>query len=407
MSLSEGLPEHGISPANLQLLRWCFAEIPAGGEIDRYSFSERELEEYIQQVQETLDAGPTNRPWKTYFNNTDSSSWTIDEEEIVQGWCATLQETHDVDIREINSDPVGLSSYNVSIDTANRGEVKLELFFKTENLLKSLPQPAESKFLIWFLEPRSGDDRDCVYPWYRANKDQFWNQIIKQLIEHQRAPDESICQLNSHAVRQNFDGVKDSVKIISEHHGATIRTQPHLIDNIQQADAELIINQIDFAVEISDGTHLTVCECSDVGSETLHTHLVVNGETRKPKSNPVSEVIINDSHAKVRRYNDLFDDRESSSRFIKLAVGMLGIGALPALSNLVNVFSGSTASQISLIYGSLGVIVILLAILFFAYTILPLIRLRRFSWDSPKTTDALGRTLSFLSSHKPTIAALL
>lgn len=407
MTLTEQLSEHEISQVNLQLLRWCFSEIPASGSVNSYSFSEDELERKFEQFQEALNPVPTNRHWKEYFEHSHDESLIIDDEKVVQAWCSTLKGQHGVDVEAIEQEPESLASYSVIANTINRGSVRFELFFNAENLLKAAPKPSESKFLIWFLEPESGDNRSCVYAWHKVSQDDFWQIIKKKLIEHQRAPDEAICQLNSHAVKQNFDGVKDNIKLFGRTYGEEIRTQPQLIDNVQCADVEVNLSAVDLAIELDEEAHLLICECTEVGSETLHAHLVVDGEATKPNSNSSAEKIVAKSHSKTRLYNDLFDDREGSSKFIRLAVVMIAVGALPALSSIVDFFFGSNPTQISKIYGILGSVVLVVSLIFFGYTILPLVQLRMFSWDSTKTTTIGGRMKALFSSNKWKILSLL
>lgn len=409
MTVSGDLPNNGISRANIELLRWCFSKIPAGGSVDDFSFTQGELEEKHEKYTELLNCGPTNRSWKAYFNSTDSQSWKINVDTIVNAWCATVQNKYLVDVLEVTSNSKDSTLYQVVVDTNNRGEIEFNLFFDTEELLKSSPDPSESRFSVWFIEPQSGDNRDSVFGWHKVSDDEFWDEIIAQIIKNQRAPDELICQMSSHAVTENFDGVKDNIKIFGEMYGTKIKTQPQLVKNIQRADSEIDIGSVDFAVELSEDEkhHLLICECDNVGSDTLHTHLVVNGTVERPYRNSSAKDIITNSHKKVRWYNDLFDEQESSSKFIKLAVVMVSVGAIPALSSLTGILSDSASNTVPELYAALGVFALAMALVFLSYTILPLIRFRRFSWDSPKTEDLFSIISNAISENKLKILALL
>lgn len=381
MTKIKEIPQTRLSEAQIRLIEDLLSDIPGGGAIESYPFDEETVTTREDAYLDVLDESSTNYNWRRFFDEQEGG-WVLNEEELVLGWCATLVDVHPLEVVSIE----GSSVWTVKAETDTRGTISFNLYFDAEELLKADPKPSEGKFLVWFVEPESGDPRDFVYPWSQVGDDSFWESVRRSLITNQRAPDISITEQSSNAVQRNKDGVKDSLREISEHHDATVLNQPHTHSNIQKADAELSINDVYFAAEIENETHLLFCECSNVSSETIHAHLIRQGEAVDPESVEEAKKIINHSHNKVRRYNDLFDDQDRSNSFLKLATGLGAVGLAPLLSNLVNPPSGAEtwlANNFQLIIAGVLVIAVILLI----YSILPLVRLRQFSWDSPKYED--------------------
>jgi hypothetical protein len=288
---------------------------------------------------------------------------------------------------------------SIEVSTNNRGKVRFDLYFDPEELLKSDPDLSRGVFLIWFVEPETGDIREGAYPWSSVVYSDFWNEITYVLIANQNPPLGNIFQLNSYAVKQNFDGVKDSVKVFIEKYGATVLNQPQLNSHIQKADSEIDLSSVDFAAEIDDEEHLLICECSDVSSEVFHVHLVKDGTVIPPEDSETADSILTDSHKKARRFSDLYDSANVSRDYTKLAGLIVGLVLAPLVPDVLNLLAqgdqliGNQANQI---YNLIGGLSFIFAVILFGYILLPLARYRRFSWDSPKVEDEIDTIVKFI-----------
>lgn len=387
---SIGLPE-----AHKRLLRWCFEEIPPTGTFSNFSFTEDEI---TGKEQEFSEEDTPVRSWKRYFYTEGNSKYYIDKSNLVEVWAESLDQFDEPDIISVNTDD---NTPTVTVSTNNRGEVIFELYFDPEELLKSAPELSGGKFLVWFVEPETGDTREGVYPWDSVIHADFWDEITSLLIENQHPPSGTICQLNSHAVEQNFDGVKDSVKVFIDKYGATVLNQPQLNSHIQKADSEIDLSSVDFAAEIDDKEHLLVCECSNVSSEVFHVHLVKDGTVIPPEDGEDANNILTDSHKKARRFTDLYDSANVSRDYTKLAgliVGLVFVPLVPDLLNFLTQGDPLIGTQANQIYNWIGGLSFIFAILLFGYILLPLARYRWFSWDSPKVEDRVDRLENSINS---------
>jgi len=379
MTLSGEFPNSGISPHTEQLLRYVFSEIPPGQNLSQSRFSDDQISSEVDELNDTGIDGPFY-PWKTYFS-PKNGDWILDTETIAKHWCVTLQETHPVEIVDFETMTESPGSYRVTIKSGKRGNFEFLLFFDSESLLKASPKLSESTFLVGFILPATDDDRDGVFSWFEMLESDFWDELVGLIIQHQRPPDQTVCELGSPAIERNYDGVKDSFRAFGKSADYEVKEQPQLIRNIQRADEELPLEKIDFAIEIDAQTHLTACDCENTGANTFHSHLVEDGTLMPPEKNNNASKIVKNSHDKVRKYNSYVNEIESSGTFVRLIGVLLTLGALPALNGILQLINANQQDPIQDFYVIIGIVLLTIGIGLLLYTIWPLIQLRRFSWD--------------------------
>jgi len=395
MSLQQDLSTTEITAANQRLLGACFDQVSDQGATLNYVFDEEDIEQWSNGAYSSVEKAP-NYPWRHFFTEVDGG-WIIDPEALVKAWCATLQGKHNVPTTDIEETEIE-SRYDVTVDGGNRGTVKFRLHFDAEQLLKDNANPHESQFLVAFDTPRSGIDRDAVLPWGDVLNDDFWQEISNLLIELQGAPAQELYATNSYAASNMPGGPQRTLKAITAaDDDIKFRAQPQLVDNIKHAADELDVTSLVSAAEIDDFTHLTMCNCTDSKAEALHLHLVENGETQQLDNNADALEIIDTLDTKINNYNDLKDDRHNTGRFVKLTLGLLTVGALPAINAVIGMVTDGQLQLEPAILTALNAVFLLFVFAFFLMTIQPMFELWHFSWDQPTAyKNARSRIRSML-----------
>ncbi|WP_137287723.1 hypothetical protein [Halorussus salinisoli] len=387
-----------LTTANERLLRTCFDQVSDQGATLDYVFNEADIERWADGAYSSVTEDP-NYPWRHFFIEVDDG-WTLDSHALAQAWCTTLQEKHGIPTTELAEADDGLQ-YDATVDGGNRGTVKFQLHFDAEKLLKDEAKPRESKFLIGFDIPRSGIDRDAVFPWGDVINNEFWQEISNLLIELQGAPAQELYAVNSYAATNMPAGPQRTLEAITAvDDDLEFRAQPQLVDNIKYAGDELDVTSLVSAVEISDSTHLTVCNCTDSKAEALHLHLVEDGETQQLDANTDAVEVIDTLAKKVNNYNDLKDDRHNTGRFVKLTLGLLTVGALPAINAVVGMITNGQLKLEPAALTALNTVFLLAVFAFFLMTIQPMFELWHFNWDQPTAYEnARSRIRSMCRSN--------
>lgn len=398
MNIQQDPSAAGFSEANERLLRVCFDKVSERGSTLDYEFDEQDVEQWSDDNYSSVDTDP-NYPWRSFFNEIDEGKWLLDPEKLTKIWCATLEKKHRVTVNEIQKSKID-SRYDVTVDGGNRGKVEFRLHFDAEKLLKDNANPRESQFLIAFDIPRSGIDRDMVYPWQKVTNGDFWQDISDLLIELQGPPAQELYAPKSYVDKNMPGGPKRTLKAITESDGSLeFNQQPQLIDNIKNAGDEIRLNNLTSAVEIDDVTHLVTCNCTDTKANALHLHLIEGGETQQLEGTKRVSDAIDILENKVNNYNDLKDDRKNTGKFVKLTLGLLTVGALPAINAVVSMITNEQLKLEPAVLTVLNIIFLLAVFAFFLMTIQPMFELWHFSWDRDVAYEnARERVVSMISS---------
>lgn len=396
MSLHPTSSATELTAANERLLRTCFDQITDKGATLEYVFNEEDIQNWSNGAYSSVDEDP-NYPWRHFFSEVDDGNWVLDSDAIVRAWCATLQQKHDISTTDIQKSE-SREQYDVTVDGGNRGMVEFGLHFDAEQLLKDNPQPRESRFLIAFDIPRSGIERDAVFPWGKVTTAEFWRDISDKLIELQGAPSQELYAANSYVATNMPGGPRRTLESITAvDNDLNFRSQPQLVDNIKHAGDEVDINSLISAAEIDESTHLTVCNCTETKAEALHLHLIEDGEAQKLDANTEASEIIGVLTDKVNNYNDLKDDRHNTGRFVKLTLGLLTVGALPAINAIIGVASDGQLQLGPVVLTILNAVFLTVVFAFFLMTIQPMFELWHFSWSQPTAYEnARSRVRSIL-----------
>lgn len=397
MSLQPNESSVELTIANKRLLETCFDQVSEQGTTLDYIFDEEDVENWSEGAYSSVNKDP-NYSWRHFFIEVDNEKWVIDSEALVRAWCATLREKHGIPTSEIQKTEVE-TRYDVAVDGGNRGTVKFRLHFDAEELLKDNAKPRKSQFLVGFDIPRSGIDRESVFPWGDVINDDFWQNISNLLIELQGPPAQELYAANSYAANNMPGGPQRTLEAITAaNDNLKFRSQPQLVDNIKYAGEELDVTSLVSAAEINETTHLTVCNCTDTKAETLHLHLVEDGETQQLDANTDASQVIDTLTRKVNNYNDLKDDRHNTGRFVKLTLGLLTVGALPAINAIVGMVTDGQLKLEPAVLTGLNAVFLLAVFAFFLMTIQPMFELWHFNWDQPNAyKNARARICSMLS----------
>ena len=388
MSLQENGSVIPITIANQRLLEVCFDRISEQGATLEYGFDELDVEEWSEGAYSSVDEEP-NFPWRHFFIENENGNWVFDTDALVEGWCATLQEKHGIPTLEIEQVGDGNGSqYNVKVDGKKRGIVKFALHFNSEELLKDDVNPRESQFLIGFDIPQSGIDREAVFPWTAVSDDDFWQTISEILIELQGPPTEELYAANSYVADNMPGGPKRTLEAVTKvDQDLKFRGEPKFVDNVKNAGNEIDVSSLKSAAEINDTTHLVLCKCTDSNTEELHLHLIENGEAKQVDVDSDAANISNIIKNKVNKYNDLKDDRHNTGRFVKLTLGLLTVGALPAVNAVLGIATDGEFQLEPVALIILNAVFLAFVLGFFLITIQPMFELWHFNWDQPKAYE--------------------
>lgn len=376
-----------FSKEHENLLRARLTEVPQITDVGEYEFTKKEITDDVSAIETRFNLDSQDWDWQRHFKESSGIpvAYRLDIDTIVSDWVATLVDSTEFD-NPTKSSISGYGDYKVTVDTISRGKITFILFFDAEELLKSSPQSQDTDFLIAFQTPDSGIDREPVYEWHSVCDADFSENITRYLIENQVPSTIELFNSSSYIGKNVPEGPKRALVAVAKNKGYKIRNQPHLTENIQLAGSEVDIASLDMAIEIDEDTHLTVCNCEESAAENTHVHLIESGDTVPPKGNEEAKEMLDIVLEKANDYNDLTDDYENVSRVDRLLQAAVVVGIVPALGVIYRWFIGDTVDGGFFILNTI-VLTILLGLAFVIWS--PLIELRLFSWNIPKSCSGI------------------
>lgn len=398
MSEEEQRDGKPFNEADELLLQSHLDEVPQSDDIKSYKFKKNKIQSEVSDIESQLNVNSETVRWERYFSKPDdekSEKYVLNLEILIEDWIATL-----VDHTRFDNPSKKEAEQNgeckITIEALNRGTITFLLFFDAEELLRTKPNDEDVDFLIAFRTPNNGIERKSVFRWHDVSNTDFPDEVRRSLIENQVPPTIELYNSGSYTAKKVPDGPERALESIARDREFEIKTQPHLVENVQLAGTELDVSSVSIAVEIDSDTHLTICSCKESAAENTHVHLVSDGELVSPKNNSAADEMLGILSKKIKDYNDLNDDYENVSRMDRILQVVVLAMILPSLGVVVSWLLGQSINSVLVL---LNFIAFLFLVLISLFIWSPLLQLRLFSWDNPRSPKGLyGKSKDWVQS---------